>query len=267
MFDKFDRINVFEDTLNYMNTNEKIRESINNSIINTVLYKDKDNVSISEHFKGEGNIKIINERSFEASRGYENVAVLNFASATNPGGGVKRGSNAQEECLCRCSTLYKCLSTNFLWKNYYEYHRNLEDTLYTDTVVYTKDVLIFKSDTELPYLLPENEWFTVNVLTAPAPNIRREICIEKEDLLNLFKNRIRKILSVSIINGNRNIVLGAFGCGAFKNPPEIVAKAFKEILIDEQYRYEFNNIIFAILTSKDTDTKNIIAFEKEFKGI
>lgn len=61
----------------------------------------------------------------QAASAYKNTktAVHNFASATNPGGGVKRGSNAQEECLCRCSGLYVCLSTQTMWDGFYFPHR------------------------------------------------------------------------------------------------------------------------------------------------
>lgn len=265
MFDKSDRIRVFNDTLNCINNNPDIKKLASHSMINTYLYKDNIRVSIENHFNYNGNISIINQRSLQACKGFEDIAVLNFASATNPGGGVLKGSNAQEECLCRCSTLYKCLNTKELWDNYYLFHREKKDTLYTDSVIYSQEVLVFKEDLVLPTMLSKDDWYKVNVLTCPAPNISK-IEILEDDLFEIFKKRIRKILSVAIINRNKNIVLGAFGCGAFKNPPELVAKAFKEILIDEGYRYDFNNIIFAIITPRPNDINNLIAFQNEFKN-
>lgn len=57
---------------------------------------------------------------------------MNFASAVNPGGGVRSGSSAQEESLCRYSTLYPTLNQQFLWKKYYEVNRQANDPLHTD---------------------------------------------------------------------------------------------------------------------------------------
>ena len=70
------------------------------------------------------------------------IAVHNFASATNPGGGVTRGSRAQEECLCRCSTLYHTLNVKNLWDEYYGFHRSLHNVCYTDACIYTPDIYI-----------------------------------------------------------------------------------------------------------------------------
>ncbi len=97
------------------------------------------------------------------------TCILNFASATNPGGGVTRGSSAQEECICRSSTLYPCLNTGALWNRFYGPHRKAGNPLYNDDCVYTPDVCVFREDTAIPELLQEEHWWNVNVLTCAAP--------------------------------------------------------------------------------------------------
>lgn len=258
---KIKRINIFEDTVKHFE-DEKIKESLKYSKENSKLIKEDINLDIES--KKSGNIIVLNTRTFEAAKKYENVAILNFASATNPGGGVKTGSNAQEECLCRCSTLYPCLNQKKFWDEYYNFHRDKKNTFYTNRIIYSPNILVFKKDILEPTFMEEKDWYNVNVITSPAPNLRNEKRVDYNDLLLIFKSRIRQILKVAIMNNNENIVLGAFGCGAFKNPPFIVSRAFKEVLIDEGYNKYFENIIFAIITPNN-NTENFDTFYRTFK--
>ena len=41
-----------------------------------------------------------------------------------------------------------------------------------------------------------------------------------------------RILDVAVLNGDEVVILGAFGCGAFQNMPEMVARAAKEVIAD-----------------------------------
>ena len=89
-------------------------------------------------------VEVVEGTSFAVAKRYadKKVCVLNFASATNAGGGVKRGSSAQEECLCRESSLYKSIMTDELWNEYYSYHRERHNTLYTNRLVFVPTVKI-----------------------------------------------------------------------------------------------------------------------------
>ena len=105
-------------------------------------------------------IIVSEKRTFEAAAGYagQKLAVHNFASATNPGGGVTRGSSAQEECLCRCSGLYFCLSVPEMMKGFYYPHRNAKNPTNNADIIYTPDVTVFKTDTNTPRLMDEKEF-------------------------------------------------------------------------------------------------------------
>lgn len=200
---------------------------------------------------------VTKNRSFEAARPYAEqglkIAVLNFASSTNPGGGVTSGASAQEECLCHVSTLYPCLKDESMWDLFYAPHRKARNPLHNDDIIYTKDVIVFKDDDYQPLPKP----FTVDVITCAAPTLREQSSnrynpsdgdkapdITPEDLLALHEKRGRQILSAAVANGAQVIILGAFGCGAFKNDPAVVAQAYANIL--PEYLHYFRTIEFAV---------------------
>ena len=174
------------------------------------------------------------------------VAVLNFANAFSPGGGVTRGALAQEECLCRSSNLYSALTLPYLLRNYYKHNNKTTGDLGTDAVIYSPGVTVFKSDDVLPVLLAKP--FQTDVLTCAAPyvNPNRKKPIPLEKLEDTFNHRIRNILEVAAANGVDHLVLGAFGCGAFNNSPDLVAGCFRYNLIDRGYRDYFKRVVFAI---------------------
>ena len=182
------------------------------------------------------------------------MGVLNFASATTPGGGVIRGSNAQEECLCRSSTLYPCLRTEEWMNRYYAMHRERRDNFYTDACIYTPGIVGIREDGQWPELLEEKDWYTFDVLSCAAPNMGRQPDIVtwdeefREKMQQVFDRRVKRIIQVALVNQIDVLVLGAFGCGAFGNNPEVVAGAFKKAL--DEYGDSFRAIEFAVYCSK-----------------
>lgn len=277
-------IEIYRDTMAWMKENPELSAAVKSTQNNTVLYMpgcfDERQESKKKELPGHGHteIEVTSWRSFAAAvREKENhpeacVSVLNFASATNPGGGVTRGSSAQEEALCRCSTLYPCLNTKELWDSYYGFHRGLHDTRYTDACIYTPGVLVIKSDTNFPERLPENQWVKVDVISCAAPNLREKpynamnpgsgerVNVTDKELLELHKSRGRQIMKTAAVNGTDILILGAFGCGAFQNNPEVVARAYKEIL--PEFHGWFKKVHFAVYCSPG-DMRNYDVFMRQ----
>ena len=263
------RIEIFEDTHHFYQQNPFLRQAVQESLAkqffvpaNQVLAKDN-----QLRYSQDALIVLSDKRTFQAAMQYSDkkVAVLNFASATNPGGGVVGGSNAQEECLCRTSTLYANLTDPGMMQAFYQSHRQQlrsgqMDFTYNDDLIYTPDVVIFKSDTAFPTTLPEHHWQKVDVITCAAPNLNHgRQMISPDELAQIHENRCRKILAVAQSQNVEVVILGAFGCGAFGNPTEIVAKGMIRAIQD--YSKAFQTIEFAIYCPP-YDQRNQIAFQK-----
>ena len=260
---------IFQDTEKSIKTSQRLTSEYKKSVSEQKLILEKDRLDAIDLDIYDETAKIIvsKKRTFEAAKAYRNnkVAVHNFASASNPGGGVIHGSTAQEECLCRCSYLYFCLNTPDMWDGFYTPHRQAGNPLHNDDIIYTPDVTVFKSDTDNPVLLPENEWYKVNVITCAAPNLRakpsnkyntgdgsKATKLSDNEMLEIHEKRLRRILDVAVYGGNDTVILGAFGCGAFMNKANIVAYAAKNVIRD--YLHAFKNIEFAVYCSPQDDS-------------
>ena len=266
-----DNIETFEDTQRLCSSNSRLASAVRNSSESQQCFAGK-----MLQWYGSGyriyqkpaQIVVSPKRTLEAAATYayagKKVCILNFASATNPGGGVTRGSSAQEEAICRCSTLFPNLNEREMWSIFYAPHRRQHNPLHNDDCIYTPGVMVFKSDTDYPQLLPENKWYSVNVLTCAAPNLREKpsnsmnsgdgdaaVHISRENIHALHEKRMRKVLEIAWRKGNEVLVLGAFGCGAFRNPPMVVAQAMKTVV--QEYRKNFETIEFAVYCSSRDD--------------
>lgn len=192
--------------------------------------------------------------------GPDRVAVLNFASAKNPGGGFLNGSQAQEESLARASALYACLKHH---TGYYEANRTESSLLYTDHLIVSPRVPVFRDDADQ---LLEEPW-EVTILTAPAPNAGAVAKNQPQWVGRIeptFRGRIEQVLSAAVAFDQTALVLGAWGCGVFRNDPADVARRFGEFLLSGgPFANAFEHVTFAIL---DRDGSTIEPFIEQFKN-
>ena len=184
---------------------------------------------------------VIFDYTYEKSR----LAVLNFANPTNPGGGFLMGAFAQEESLCHDSNLYWALTQDHVKSNYYHYNLQTEnDLLYTDKIVYSKNVKFFDNpELYMNRNLVINNPVLCDVITCAAP-IAIYSNASNDEIYDIMKHRITGIFQIAIQNNVDILILGAFGCGAFGNDPIMVSNIFKECL--PFYKQSFKKIIFAI---------------------
>jgi len=263
---------IFKDTYDKCEKLTVLKESIKESIKLTKLYLEGhkfvlNNTAIKSN---DYNIIITPNRTLEAVYKYyaindkkEKIGVLNFASAKYPGGDVWNGARAQEESLCRASTLYSCLNTKYLKEKYYSYHIKKKNE-YTDRIIYIPNILVFKSDDNIfSQNLDEKKWYNIDIISCAAHN-QKAFKLKDEKLKEINYNKIKAIIECAVENNIDNLILGAFGCGVFANDPKLVSKTFKKILIDENYYKYFKNVHFAIFTTLK-EKKNLDEFTKTFE--
>jgi uncharacterized protein (TIGR02452 family) len=185
--------------------------------------------------------EVTDETSLSAARRLgADVACLVFASAKNPGGGFLSGAQAQEESIARSSALYPCQTAA---REFYDFHRRQGDLRYSDHVIYSPGVPVFRADDGA--LLDEP--YAVSFLTAAAPNLGAIGADQPAaaSVPGVLESRVERVLAVAAAHGHRKLVLGAWGCGVFRNDPAVVAAAFAARLARAQGR--FDHVVFAVL--------------------
>lgn len=233
-----------------------IADAVSRAVARTRLHLPDDPLDLPEQ-TGFPRVDVTNESTLQATRRLGgDIACLVFASARNPGGGFLNGAQAQEESVARGSALYPCLRAA---GDFYAHHRAHDDLRYSDRVIHSPAVPVFRDDKGA--LLPEP--YPVSFLTAAAPNrsaILRNQPERAGDIPAALHRRAARVLHVAAAHGHRRLVLGAWGCGVFGNDPATVADAFLTALRDNRY---FDHVVFAVL-DRQPGTPILAAFAEAF---
>lgn len=256
-------IESFRDTYARCGSEIALKESINKSIEGQKIILEKDEIPLTEQpLEKNTDIVVSKKRTFEAASAYrgQRVCVINFANAHSPGGAVDCGANAQEESLCRCSTLYACINDKNCIENFYGPHNHSNVDYFRD-MIYTPDITVFKDD-ETEQMIDRKNWFNTDVISCAAPNLSF-INLSDEELLNFHEFMFERMFRAAAGNKVEVMILGAFGCGVFSNDPNIVSKAAKNAL--NKYANYFKTVEFAIFC-RDYETENYTAFMNQFIG-
>ena len=239
-------VESFRDTEQYYKEDPALAKLVAASMEGTKVYEPEEYPQIPEHEERDCSVKVTRVRTTDAAMAAhkENpdmkIAMLNFASPVSPGGLVLRGANAQEESLCRLTTLYPTLTQPGVTEKYYKKNKKMKDGRHTDACVYSPGVVICKEGAER---LPEEAWVPVDVITCAAPSLRYT-AIERGELFDIHVKRAKHILHIAAANGTDYMILGAFGCGVYLNDPDVVAGAIYKALLE--YRKHFAGVEFAV---------------------
>lgn len=245
-------------------------------------------------------VTVVDKDSFSTAQEQKtNALVLDMANKRMTAGGVTKGSRAQEEDLCRCSTLYKGLE---LWSRSATAARDKGRLEYIQPIpefgsMYVPGVTVIR-DPATKKLLDQKNYFEVDVVAMAGYDLGKPNLLEgqlqsayyasrkaydsgKKDAFAPFfrvfkdamKEKIRHLLDVAIYTKHDNLVLGALSCGAFRlreeQPGEtarVVAEAYKEVLQENIYCQAFKSITFAVLSDKQQNN-NFDIFSKTLQGL
>jgi uncharacterized protein (TIGR02452 family) len=169
-----------------------------------------------------------------------NALVLNLADDLFPGGCVAQGSGAQEEALFR--------RTN--------YCDTLKQKLYpikNDEAIYSPQVSVIKTNEKTGWEIldkyPRIAFIACPGLKYPnVVNVNGEPRLQEEDV-EILKIKVKTIIQTAVIFNHDTIIMGALGCGAWRNPVKHVAEIFKEVL--QECDGVIKNYYFAILNTTD----------------
>ena len=264
--DREERIAIYKNTVSIVNKGRYMSPNGNEVTIDstkmvegTKFYGKKANVDYASLPKYETEIKVIDNDTIYAAKdlidkGF-NPCVLNMASFHTPGGGVISGSSAQEENIFRRTNIFKSLyQFHSIGENYGIKQREERYPLdYNFGGIYSPHVTVFKGSDDVNYT-PLDKTFEIAVISIAAvknPKVENNKLVPW--VVDVIKSKIRQILDIALENGHDSLVLSAFGCGAYKTPPEEMARLFKEVLSCDKYKNAFKVIHFAIINLKSTN--------------
>lgn len=256
---------------------EKIFLDSNLSHKNSVLLSAQDfqNFDCSHLKNFNTKISVTNESTTQAiyrlieGEKRSKVVALNLASYRNPGGAWLQGAEAQEEHLAKCSNLVNCLSNCLEFYTQHSETNHLNMAL--DLGIFSPNVSFFRH----PDYSLRDKPVCCDILTVAAPDLRNYYL---DDNLNLslletipkflgktyketLESRLRFILQC--MTNNSTLVLGAAGCGVFRNDPRFVASTFHHLLKAE-FAGVFEQVVFAILDVGEQGKLNLKTFQDEF---
>lgn len=244
-----------------------IKEAMERSIGHSMLISPVEGAEILEKYSvpascGQPETRVENISTVEAVRmlaaeGKTDIGVLNFASAKNPGGGFLNGAKAQEESLTVSSTLYPTLTAH---EEYYKENRAHSSMMYLDYGIYSPEVVFFRDGS---FRLTETP-VKASVLTLPAVNMGQVLLKGEnaEEAKRVMRRRMKLVLGIFAEQKARHLVLGAYGCGVFRNDPGEVAAWWRELLEEGMGQY-FDSVFHAVL-DHSKEQRCIKAFQEFF---
>lgn len=243
-----------------------IKEAMEHSIRRSILISPAEGERILQKYNvctncGKPETRVDNISTVDAIRllaeeGKTDIGVLNFASAKNPGGGFLNGAKAQEESLTVSGTLYPTLTAH---EEYYKENRVHRSMMYLDYGIYSPEVVFFRDGafrlTEMPV--------KASVLTLPAVNMGQVLLKGEnaEEAKRVMRRRMKLALGIFAEQKAKHLVLGAYGCGVFRNDPREVAAWWRELLEEGMGQY-FASVFHAVL-DHSREQCCIKAFQKQ----
>jgi uncharacterized protein (TIGR02452 family) len=280
------RANIFQNTIKIVKNGGYYVDDIFISIPNKLLTEKTEYFNAPDRLEVNGDYQteysVINADCLETSeillKSGLNPCVLNLASGQNPGGGVLNGAGAQEENIFRRSNLFLSLYQFVPYANEYDIKKHEKSYPLDKNTggIYSADITIFRGSEKNGYCLlrkPYNVSFvSVPAIKAPDLTERNGILYIVDNLVEPTKEKIRTILRIAGKYKHDCLVLGAFGCGAYANPPNHMAELFKDVLLENEFIKIFKIIVFSIFEDHNSNKRhnpngNVLPFLEVFNKL
>jgi uncharacterized protein (TIGR02452 family) len=210
----------------------------------------------------------------------EHPLVYDLANAQHPCGGVLGGAPAQEETIARCSTLYYALepTKNRTLAQQLPLKQGAPRFRIPETGgIFIPSVTVFR-DASNGYQFLENPLSIAIFATAAynqkpghwggsrgTPGPEGKPSKAQFDFIPGTREKLRTQLAAAAELGFEDLVLGAFGCGAFANDPRDISHLYRELL-EGEFRGVFKHVTFAILGGKGPGANNVATFTDTFRA-
>jgi uncharacterized protein (TIGR02452 family) len=226
--------------------------------LNTKSYNKETKYQFPESKTFETKIEIVEGDCLEIGLFFKNKmnlnpVVLNMANENHPGGGYRHGSGAQEENLHRRTNLFQCLDDPTKVRTF-----AVKYPIPPIGGIYSPQVCVIRGSESKGYPFFKEPDFigVVTVAAIDSPKLKKidNVLTMNEKDSNLTKDKMRIIFNIALENGHDCVILSAFGCGAFENPPHVIAGLFKEVM--KEYDGKFKTIVFAIFNDHNSNKKH-----------
>ena len=278
------RADIFHNTVAMVNQGFYITENDRTIVFDTdrmlsgtQFYSQKFHVYDIPTIQGRTTVEVVDADCLQEgirllNEGYR-PAVLNMANRQRPGGGVRTGAAAQEETIFRRTDIFRAMFQFAPFAGDYGIRKsNLQYPMDRNFGgIYTPSVTVFREDEGNGFCLKEEprKLDFISVAGMNRPDLKPDGMIV-DHLVEPIRHKIRTILRIGLAHGNDSLVLGALGCGAFRNPPAQIARLFHEVLMENEFADKYRHISFAILedhnSRRDHNREgNYLPFKREFE--
>lgn len=222
MLSSEERIKVFELNRQIVQTGDLAKRT-EKLITQTTVYKNPLTLAKAD-YEGKGRIHFLPTDTVTIvldviNNGYS-VCVLSPADPMFTGGLVEMGAIGQEEVLCQCSNLYESLASEVCQTDFYDYNIWSKDNVkFSDRVIYSKGVSIFRKSTDLKVLTRTG---VCDILSCTPPSCS----LSKEDYIQTLYRRFCGVLNVIQSNKVRVLFFGSWGTESYKGDPVLIGRIF-----------------------------------------
>lgn len=246
------RKKIQEETNEYIINNEHIKYIPAFYKYNIDSFKDISEIDLKKRDRTiETKLEIVNEDCIDLLIRYQKETCKKFCLAVygdeiKPGGTYLTGTKRQESEVARRTNISLV-------------YNRIKYPLEINGGIFGKNIIIFRDNENNNYNFLEEEIICDCVIVGMPKNPCLENSKYSSDDSMKIRGKFMAMFDECLKRNSKNLILGAFGCGKYNNPPDHIAMILKELITSYRYKNRFERIIFAI--KENGNEKNDIFFD------